>query len=146
MQVDFYHLTTTAVERALPKIAEKIIGNGGRLLVVAESATQRQALDRLLWTYSPESFLPHGEAGGADDAAQPVLLSGSTVAANAARNIALVDGIWRDAALEFDRAFHFFDADRIAEARTAWKALADRDGVTRNYWKQNDDGRWEKAA
>ena len=146
MQVDFYHLTTMAVERALPKIAEKIIGNGGRLLVVAESATQRQALDRLLWTYSPESFLPHGEAGGADDAAQPVLLSGSTVAANAARNIALVDGVWRDAALEFDRAFHFFDADRIAEARTAWKALADRDGVTRNYWKQNDDGRWEKAA
>ena len=146
MQVAFYHLTATPIDRALPQIAEKVLANGGRLLVVAESARQRQALDRLLWTYSPESFLPHSEAGGADDAAQPVLLSGSTVAANAARNIALVDGIWRDAALEFDRAFHFFDAERIAEARTAWKALADRDGVTRNYWKQNDDGRWEKAA
>ncbi len=27
----------------------------------------------------------------------------------------------------FDRAFHFFDGDRIGEARLAWKALADRD-------------------
>jgi DNA polymerase-3 subunit chi len=146
MQVDFYHLTTTPIDRALPQIAEKVLANGGRLLIVADSATQRTAIDRLLWSYSPESFLPHAEAGGEGDANQPILLSGTTAATNDARNVALVDGVWRDEALAFDRAFHFFDADRIAEARIAWKALADRDGVTRNYWKQNDAGRWEKAA
>lgn len=146
MQVDFYHLTATPIDRALPQIAAKVLSTGGRLLIVADSATQRQAIDRLLWSYSAESFLPHAEAGGEFDASQPILLSGTTVAANDARNIALVDGVWRDEALAFDRAFHFFDADRISDARTAWKALADRDGVTRNYWKQNDEGRWEKAA
>ena len=57
----------------------------------------------------------------------------------------MADGIWRDAALEFDRAFHFFDAGRIVEARAAWKALADREGIERRYWKQNDSG-WEQAA
>lgn len=146
MQVDFYHLTATPLERVLPQIAEKVLAGGGRLLIVAESATQRQALDRLLWNYSAESFLPHGEAGGEGDAAQPVLLSARPEPANAARNIALVDGVWRDEALGFDRAFHFFDADRIAGARLAWKALAEQDGVTRNYWKQTENGRWEKAA
>jgi len=35
---------------------------------------------------------------------------------------------------------------KIAEARAAWKALADRDGIERRYWKQNDEGRWEQAA
>ncbi len=146
MQVDFYHLTVTPLDRALPQIAEKILSGGGRLLIVAESGAQRAALDRLLWAYSAESFLPHGEAGGEGDAHQPILIATDTLAANDARYIALVDGLWREEALGFDRAFHFFDGDRIAEARSAWKALADRDGIERRYWKQNDNGRWEQAA
>ena len=145
MQVDFYHLTAQPLDRVLPRIAERVVGTGGRLLVVAESEDQRAALDKLLWTYNPESFLPHAEAGS-DDAAQPILIAATTDPANNAANIALADGIWRDEALGFDRAFHFFDADRITEARAAWKALADRDGVERRYWKQNDEGRWEQAA
>jgi DNA polymerase-3 subunit chi len=75
-----------------------------------------------------------------------MLISADTVAANGARNIALVDGLWRDEALSFDRVFHFFDEEKIVEARAAWKGLADREGVERRYWKQNDSGRWEKAA
>lgn len=146
MQVDFYHLTTTPLDRALPQIAEKVLASGARLLIVAESEVQRVALDKLLWSYAPESFLPHGLAGGGNDAEQPVLLTDSVEPVNGARHVALVDGVWRDAALGFERAFHFFDADRIVEARAAWKALGERGDVTRNYWKQSDSGRWEKAA
>ena len=146
MQVDFYHLTATPLDRALPQIAEKVLASGGRLLLVAESEAQRVALDKLLWTYNAESFLPHGCAGGVDDAGQPVLLTDEPVATNGARNIALADGVWRDEALGFDRAFHFFDGERISEARSAWKALADRDGIERRYWKQGETGRWEQAA
>jgi DNA polymerase-3 subunit chi len=145
MQVDFYHLTTTPLDRALPQIAEKVLASGTRLLIVAESAAQRLALDRLLWSYAPDSFLPHGQVGSGNEAGQPVLLSDAPDPINGARHIALVDGVWRDAALGFERAFHFFDADRIDEARIAWKGLADRDGVERRYWKQNG-GRWEQAA
>ena len=146
MQVDFYHLTKLPLERALPQIAEKVLATGGRLIIVAGEEGQRVRLDQLLWSYAPESFLPHGQAGGEDDARQPVLIVASPEAANGARNIALVDGVWREEALAFDRAFHFFDEERIADARAAWRGLADRDGIDRNYWKQNDAGRWEKAA
>lgn len=146
MQVDFYHLTKLPLERALPQIAAKVVAAGGRLIIVAGEENQRVRLDQLLWSYAPESFLPHGQAGGEDDARQPVLIAASPEAANGARNIALVDGVWREEALAFDRAFHFFDEERIADARAAWRGLADRDGIDRNYWKQNDAGRWEKAA
>jgi len=146
MQVDFYHLTKLPLERALPQIAAKVIAAGGRLIIVAGEEGQRVRLDQLLWSYAPESFLPHGQAGGEDDARQPVLIVASPEAVNGARNIALVDGVWREEALAFDRAFHFFDEERIADARAAWRGLADRDGIDRNYWKQNDAGRWEKAA
>lgn len=146
LPVDFYHLTATPLERALPQIAERVVAGGGRLLIVSAGEQQRGAIDKLLWTYKPDSFLPHSLAGGGDDAAQPVLIAAEVAPANAARNIALIDGEWRDAALDFDRAFHFFDAEHIAAARTAWKALADRAGVERRYWKQDDSGKWQPAA
>ena len=145
MQVDFYHLTIAPLDRALPQIAEKVLAGGGRLLIVSGDDVQRGAIDRLLWSYSPQSFLPHGQADE-DVAAQPVLIAADAVPANAAGNIALIDGRWRDEALSFDRAFHFFDAERIADARAAWKMLADRDDIERRYWKQNDAGKWEQAA
>ena len=146
MQVDFYHLTVTPLERVLPSIAQRVVAGGGRLLIVSDNETQRVAIDKLLWSYSPESFLPHAQEGGDNDATQPVLIGAGATAANAARNVALIDGQWREEALEYDRAFHFFDADRIVEARAAWKALASRDGVERRYWKQDDSGKWEQAA
>jgi len=146
MQVDFYHLTATPLERALPSIAQRVVAGGGRLLIVSGDEAQRGAIDRLLWSYSPESFLPHGQAGGGDDATQPVLIAAEVAPANAAANVALIDGEWRDEALGFDRTFHFFDADRIADARIAWKSLADRAGVERRYWKQDGAGKWEQAA
>ena len=146
MQVDFYHLTVTTLERALPSIAQRVVAAGGRLVIVSSDRAQRDAVDRLLWSYSPESFLPHGQAGGHDDPTQPILIAADPVPVNQAANVVLVDGQWRDEALRFERAFHFFDADRIGEARAAWKSLADRDGVERRYWKQDDAGRWEQAA
>lgn len=145
MQVDFYHLTVRPLERVLPRIAERLVGDGQRLLIVAEEAAQRDALDRLLWSYAPESFLPHAEAGGEADPDQPILIAAAIQAPNGARNIALADGVWRDEALTFDRVFNFFDNDRIDGARAAWRALADRPDINRRYWKQTDSG-WEQAA
>jgi DNA polymerase-3 subunit chi len=146
MQVDFYHLTVTPVERALPGIAVKVVDGGGRLLVVSGEERQRRQIDASLWTWQADSFLPHAQAGAGDDAIQPVLIGEGVEPANGARFVALIDGVWREEALGFDRAFHFFDAEKIAEARAAWKALADRDGVERRYWKQDENGRWSQPA
>ena len=152
MKVDFYHLTAAPLDRVLPQIAEKVLANGARMLIVTDDAAQRAALDRLLWTYAPDSFLPHAQAGGEGDADQPILIAATLDAANGARSVAIVDGRWRDeicdrdGALAFDRAFHLFDDEAIQEARLAWKALGAREGIERRYWKQNDAGRWEQAA
>lgn len=146
MQVDFYHLAAQPLERVLPRIAERVIEGGGRLLIVDADEARRERLDRLLWEYSRDGFLPHALADAGDDAAQPVLIAPEPTAGNAARNVALADGRWREEALGFDRAFLFFDEERTADARAAWKGLADRDDVERRYWKQNDAGKWEKAA
>ena len=145
MQVDFYQLGDLPVEQVIASISEKVLAAGGRLLLVAEDEALLARLNRMLWDQGPTSFLPHGLAGGVDDARQPILLSTSEDSPNLARNIMLADGQWRDAALSFDRAFHLFDEGTVEQARLAWKLLAGREGVDRRYWK-NEGGRWTQVA
>jgi DNA polymerase III subunit chi len=145
MRVDFYQLGQAPAEQVIASIALKLLGEQGRLLVVAEDEALLGRLDRILWDQDPTSFIPHALAGGADDARQPILLSSSPDAPNLARNILIADGEWRDAALNYDRAFYLFDASTLEGARLAWKLLAGREGVDRHYWAQ-EDGRWAQKA
>jgi DNA polymerase-3 subunit chi len=145
MQVDFYQLGSTPLEQVIASIAQKILGEGKRLLVVAEDQGLLGRLDRMLWDQGPTSFLPHALTGGSEDARQPILLASQTDAPNLARNILIADGQWREAALTFDRAFYLFDAATLEGARLAWKLLAGREGVERRYWAQVD-GRWKQQA
>ena len=145
MQVDFYQVAGTAPEQVIAGIAEKVLASDGRLLVVAEEEPFLARLDRLLWDSGTTTFLPHGLAGGSDDARQPVLLSTSPDAPNGARNMLVADGQWRDAALSYDRSFYLFDSSTLEGARLAWKQLAGREGVERRYWAQVD-GRWKQQA
>lgn len=144
MQVDFYQLAGTPIEAVVPQLAAKTLESGERLLIVAGDAQLRALLDEALWTYDPASFLPHGLSAEGMAANQPVLLSAETDAANAAKFIMLADGEWRDAALNFDRAFYLFDADRLEDARNAWRSLSVMDAVEPRYWKQ-DNGRWRQG-
>ena len=140
MQVDFYQLTRDPAEKVLPPIAQRVLDTGGRLLVVGDGA-QLDAISAALWSYRPDSFLAHAKTGEGDDSIQPVLLSAEPVTSNHAKFIALADSIWRDEALEFDRAFYLFPPDATDNARTAWRSLGEKENVERRYWKQ-DGGKW----
>ena len=117
----------------------------GSLTRVAEDEAYLAKLDRMLWDQGAASFLPHGIAGGADDARQPILLSTSPDAPNQARNMLIADGAWREAALTYDRSFYLFDDDTLEGARLAWKLLSGREGVERRYWA-HEGGKWVKKA
>jgi DNA polymerase-3 subunit chi len=145
VQVDFYQLAGSPAEQVIASIAEKVLSGDGRLIVIAEDEGYLTKLDRMLWGQGPTSFLPHGVAGGPDDARQPILLTTSPDAPNLARNALIADGVWRDSVLSYDRAFFLFDNATLDDARLAWKLLAGREGVERRYWAQAD-GKWVKKA
>lgn len=145
MQVDFYQLADSPAEQVVATIAERVLGSDGRLIVIAEDEAYLAKLDRMLWDQAPTSFLPHGLAGGPDDARQPVLLTASPDAPNLARNILIADGVWRDAALTYDRVFYLFDKGSLQAARAAWKSLPARADVDRRYCAQ-EGGKWVNKA
>lgn len=144
MKVDFYQLAGTPTDTVLAALATRLLKDSQRLLVVHADEAQLARLDRLLWSEGP-TFLPHGIAGGPDDARQPILLSITPDAPNLARNLLIADGDWRDAALAFERTFFLFDEDRLEPARLAWKLLSGREGVERRYWAR-DNGKWSQKA
>ena len=138
MIVNFYHLAQSPLERVLPSICEKLLSSGERVLVVAGEEMLGR-LDEHLWTYSKESFLPHGRDR---PETQPILLSAEPDAANGANAVALADGIWREEALTFERIYFFFDGQRLDDARAVWRTLKARSEVEPRYWKQDENGRW----
>jgi DNA polymerase-3 subunit chi len=140
MLVDFYHLASSPIERVLPRICERLVEGGERLLVVSGPEMVAQ-LDEQLWIYAPDAFLPHGRSDKPGAAAQPILLSDQLEPLNGATNLALADGVWRDEALAFARTFYFFDNSCLDIARGAWRTLKSNPEAEARYWKQ-DGAKW----
>ncbi|RVU04407.1 DNA polymerase III subunit chi [Novosphingobium umbonatum] len=146
MQTDFYLLEQGGPERALAPLAGKVLAVGGRLLVVAEEAAERQRLSQALWQASGTSFLANDVAGGAHDARQPILISDRIEPANQARFLALADGIWREPdAGAFDRVLLVFGQTGREAARETWRLLKSREGWECRFFRQ-EQGRWQQAG
>lgn len=141
MQVDFYQLTRDPAEKLLPAIAQRVLDDGGRLLIISSDPAQLDAISTALWTSKADSFLANAKTSEGDDAIQPILLSTEATATNDAKFIALADGEWRDEAIDFSRAFYLFPPSHTDNARTAWRGLGEHPDIERRYWKQ-DGGKW----
>ena len=144
MRVDFYQLSRDPAEAVVPLLAVNTLKAGERMLVVSGDMAQRTAVSQALWSHAPEGFLAHGEAGGAHDARQPVLLADAVSAPNGAKFVALADGTWRDGLDAFERVFLLFGPAEIDGARGCWRMLGERDCVERKFWVQ-DGGKWREG-
>lgn len=150
MAVDlwFYHLERSSLDEVLPELLEKTLARGWTALVKTPYEDRLPQLDQLLWTWRDESFTPHAVAGGEEDARQPILLSTGEVRSNKAGCLFLLDGAEPEALNDFTRAIVLFDGHderAVTEARALWKRAA-AEGASVSYWRQSEDGRWEKKA
>ena len=76
-RVDFYGFATGAAGDPLHlacRLLEKAQGQGLRVYVNAPSEPVARALDRLIWTFRQDSFIPHGLFGAADGSLTQVLI------------------------------------------------------------------------
>jgi len=76
-RVDFYLLDQapgTAADLAACRLAAKAFRLGHRVYVRARDAEQARALDRLLWTFSAGSFVPHALHSDETDPRTPVII------------------------------------------------------------------------
>ena len=147
-EIRFYHLEQRRVDQALPSLLEAALEDGRRVLVRATSEEMVAALNELLWTYDDASFLPHGAAGDGDPMTQPIFLTSDLENPNAATMLVRLSGA---ETAETDDAFDLVailfvgrDEAALAHARGEWRRLKD-EGRTISYWRESDEGAWERA-
>lgn len=148
MEILFYHLTEKKVEDALPPLLEKSLERNWRVAVQTVSEERCAALDEHLWTWQPESFLPHGRDSGEYAERQPILITASSSNPNRATVRFMVDGAEPPDLSAYERVVFMFDGHdegQLQAARLQWKRLKS-DGHALTYWQQNLDGRWQRKA
>ena len=144
--VAFYHLTRTPLERALPRLLERARAADLRVVLRCGSMARLEALDALLWTYDPASFLAHGGPSGGRAADQPIWLTCGGDNPNSAQALVLIDGLEAGDLSAYDRCLDVFDGsdpDATAAARERWRTLKDA-GHDLTYWAQTESGGWRR--
>lgn len=148
----FYHLTRSPLEVALPRLMEKIHGTGKRSLLRLGSGERLEAVDRALWIYETDSWLPHGTTNEPYPDRQPILLDVCSSDAelrnlNDAQILVLAEQPPASDALHFERVLELFDGNNngaVDAARQRWTWAKER-GFDLVYWQQNERGGWKRA-
>lgn len=145
----FYHLERQSLEKALPSLLEKSLARGWRAVVEVPVEERLAALDDHLWTFSDDSFLPHGADREPDASDQPVVLTTGAANPNGAAIRFLVAGAPMPAeVVGYERIVLLFDGndvEALAAAREDWRKVKAA-GHDATYWQQDERGRWEKRG
>ena len=147
-EISFYHLLHTPLERALPKLMEKVLERGARAVIRTGSAERAEALSGVLWSYDQGSFLPHGTTRDRNEDRQPIWITPDDENPNAADILVLTDGAPAGDIRAWRRCLEMFDGrdeTAVTEARRRWSDYkgADHDLT---YWQQTERGGWEKQG
>ena len=146
MRVDFYHLEKSSLDSALPKLLEKAVAQH-KILVQTDMADRSDYLNGLLWTYDPDSFLPHGVEKDGFPESQPIFITHKNDFNPANADIlVLIDGRCVPTDEKFDRVLYFFngrDEEALQKAQQEWRRLKDKN-IELFYWQQDESGRWQQ--
>ena len=148
-EIWFYHLQSQPLGRALPALVAKAVARNWRVVIQTVDDLRLKAIDDLLWTYAPESFLPHGPAKEPNAAHLPVVLTCGRDNPNKAALRMYVEGAEVDVAAEsteYERVILLFDGgndEELAAARGQWSRLK-TDGFALAYWQQDERGAWSR--
>ncbi len=148
-EILFYHLERQPLERVLPALIEKSLARGWRVVVQAASDERIEALDAHLWTYSDDSFLPHGTWREGEAREHPVLLTLDADNPNSAAVRFLIDGVTVPPDAEsYQRIVLIFDGEdpeAVAAAREQWREGKAR-GFEMTYWQADGEGGWRRMG
>jgi len=146
-EISFYHMTRNSLEEVLPRLLEKVLETGMRAMVVTDNEMSLQTLDKVLWTYTPLAFLPHGTPHDPFPEKQPILLTTTQENTNQADIIVLTHDTESTDLSPYKRCLEIFNGRNeksVQKARERW-AKYKAAGHPLTYWQQSEQGKWEKA-
>jgi len=144
--ISFYHLLHQPLSHALPKLMSKVNDAGLKAVIKVGTAERMGELDEILWTYSKQSFLPHGHMKSKFPDQHPIYLTTGDENPGRATILILVDNMESDDLTKYDRCLEMFDGtnqEAVTAARARWKTYKEA-GHELTYWQQTEQGGWDK--
>ena len=143
MNISFYELVNTSVEKTLPKLVQTIYDAKLNCHILCDTQERLDALNSTLWTFASLAFLPHGTEQDPKEthAENPIWLSLTLDTVNEPKVlISLKPEVVIDGA--FEKMIYFYDQNEqdIANRFNALKKEAPQ-AVT---FQQKLDGSWQK--
>jgi len=128
-EVIFVEVTASRMEIRACEIAEDNYVQGRKLQITAYDLEQAERLDDLLWTFKPDSFLPHALLiGSLDESPHPVVITTSKEAVKGMDSLLMMGYSEVDLVSQFSRAIHLVvtdNQDRLDNSRRYWTLLKD---------------------
>jgi DNA polymerase III subunit chi len=146
-EISFYQLSVFPLEKALPKLLEKVYASGKRAVIVTDTEISVKELNNLLWNYREDSFLPHGAAGDSFPEEQPLYITSGNENPAGATIVVATHGAEPQDVESYERYLDLFDGNdqaQLVQARARWKKYKEK-GYIMTYWQQTHKGGWEKA-
>jgi DNA polymerase-3 subunit chi len=111
---------------ACARLAAHHYEQGRRVLILAGDGAQAEELDRALWAFSPDSFVPHGQAGAPDQDQEPVLIATEAANLNQAQVLIMAHVLDDPPLTQFSHLIQFVPAQEGPEleaSRSRYRAL-----------------------
>lgn len=147
-EVRFYHLQKQSLDDALPAILQKAHKMGKNIIVRMGNDKEVERMNKHLWAFRPDVFLPHGSKKDGHADKQPIWLTAGVENDNAAKILILTQSALEEHMEKYDLCCEMLDgrdASAVTLARERWKAYQAL-GFDITYWYQNENGAWEKKS
>ena len=123
----FIEVTASRLEIRACEIAERTYVQGNRLQIIAADQQQAVRLDDLLWTFRPDSFVPHGfPKGKKDEPLPPVVITTERKKIPSFEFLLMLDYCPIETLVQFSRVIHLVVVDkreRLEASRGYWAQL-----------------------
>ena len=138
-EILFLEVTANRLEFRVCELAEGIYARGERLQILAPDSGQASRLDDLLWTFRPDSFIPHGllKPAGADPAL-PVVITTREEPVPGIRHLLMLEFVSPEFMRSFVEAILLVvvvDHERRESSRRYWVQLREA-GFTLRHQKR----------
>ena len=126
-EVIFIEVATSRMEVRACEIAERNYAQGRRLQIIAVDEKQAVRLDDLLWTFKPDTFVPHDLwSGVGSKPGQAVIITCKQEQVEGIESLLMMDYCGVDLVGQFSQAVHMVVVDnpeRLDASRRYWTLL-----------------------
>lgn len=147
MEFAIYQSISGNLTSVVVKLLEKIYLSGNKAVFFSPITERVDIINKTLWTYSTNAFIPHGDKRMGFEDQQPIYFTDVFKNPNKATILMLVDtfDLTNKEYENFEKIMLIFeDISKTDEVKKIYLSLKDN-GKNVNYWKQSPKG-WEKLS